>query len=90
VQGVADCVEGRLGVSFAYRRDALRRAAATRKWPEPQAGSQTVRDSSSETIAPTGSGWLAAEAARSPRLTASSITGSSAESRRQSMSEDGV
>ena len=38
----------------------MRRAAATRKWPEPQAGSQTVRDSSSATMRSVGSGSPAA------------------------------
>ena len=65
-------------VSSAAMRLAMRRAAATRKWPEPQAGSQTVRSSSAATFS-----------SAVPWAVASSSRGSRAESRRHSTRDGG-
>ena len=73
----------------AARRLAMRRAAATRKCPEPHAGSQTVTASKASAIASDGS-VPALVASTSACFCASSRTGSSVESSRQSMSEVGV
>ncbi len=65
--------------SWAMRR-AMRRAAATRKCPEPHAGSQTVTASRAATLASVSPGVPAAAVS----------TGSSALSSSSSVSEDGV